>query len=83
MMPFGQRQVSVIYAARNQYHVVMEVSPEFWQSPDMLKQIYVSSTGRRGQRYALDQRGCRHGAGDDEDHRRVGRRLGRGDGRLR
>jgi multidrug efflux pump len=42
---FGQRQVSVIYAARNQYHVVMEVSPEFWQSPDMLKQIYVSSTG--------------------------------------
>ncbi|HZK89999.1 MAG TPA: efflux RND transporter permease subunit [Stellaceae bacterium] len=42
---FGQRQVSVIYAARNQYHVVMEVSPRFWQSPDMLKQIYVSSTG--------------------------------------
>ncbi|HTZ37910.1 MAG TPA: efflux RND transporter permease subunit [Stellaceae bacterium] len=42
---FGQRQVSVIYAARNQYHVVMEVSPTFWQSPEMLKQIYVSSTG--------------------------------------
>ena len=42
---FGQRQVSVIYAARNQYHVVMEVAPEFWQSPDMLRQIYVSSTG--------------------------------------
>ena len=42
---FGQRQVSVIYAARNQYHVVMEVSPQFWQSPDMLKEIYVSSTG--------------------------------------
>jgi multidrug efflux pump len=42
---FGQRQVSVIYAARNQYHVVMEVAPQFWQSPDMLKQIYVSSTG--------------------------------------
>jgi multidrug efflux pump len=42
---FGQRQVSVIYAARNQYHVVMEVAPEFWQSPDMLQQIYVSSTG--------------------------------------
>jgi multidrug efflux pump len=42
---FGQRQVSVIYAARNQYHVVMEVSPQFWQSPDMLKQIWVSSTG--------------------------------------
>ncbi|HEV2186738.1 MAG TPA: efflux RND transporter permease subunit, partial [Stellaceae bacterium] len=42
---FGQRQVSVIYAARNQYHVVMEVDPQSWQSPDMLKQIYVSSTG--------------------------------------
>jgi multidrug efflux pump len=42
---FGQRQVSVIYAARNQYHVVMEVAPQWWQNPDMLKQIYVSSTG--------------------------------------
>jgi multidrug efflux pump len=42
---FGQRQVSVIYAARNQYHVVMEVDPRFWQSPAMLKQIWVSSTG--------------------------------------
>jgi multidrug efflux pump len=42
---FGQRQVSVIYAARNQYHVVMEVDPVFWQSPDMLKQIYVSRSG--------------------------------------
>ncbi|HWB52326.1 MAG TPA: efflux RND transporter permease subunit [Stellaceae bacterium] len=42
---FGQRQVSVIYAARNQYHVVMEVDPQFWQSPEMLKQIWVSSTG--------------------------------------
>ena len=42
---FGQRQVSVIYAARNQYHVVMEVDPRFWQSPAMLNQIWVSSTG--------------------------------------
>jgi multidrug efflux pump len=42
---FGQRQVSVIFAARNQYHVVMEVSPEFWQTPEMLNQIYVSTTG--------------------------------------
>ncbi len=42
---FGQRQVSVIYAARNQYHVVMEVDPRFWQNPEMLKQIWVSSTG--------------------------------------
>jgi multidrug efflux pump len=42
---FGQRQVSVMYAQRNQYHVVMEVAPEFWQSPDMLKQIYISTGG--------------------------------------
>jgi multidrug efflux pump len=42
---FGQRQVSVIYAARNQYHVVMEVDPKFWQSPEMLNRIWVSSSG--------------------------------------
>jgi multidrug efflux pump len=42
---FGQRQVSTIYAAQNQYHVVMEVAPEFWQSPDILNQIYVSTSG--------------------------------------
>jgi multidrug efflux pump len=42
---FGQRQVSTIYAAQNQYHVVMEVAPEFWQSPETLKQIYVSTSG--------------------------------------
>jgi multidrug efflux pump len=42
---FGQRQVSTIYSALNQYHVVMEVAPEYWQSPEMLKQIYVSTAG--------------------------------------
>src|SRR5215475_9493417 len=42
---FGQRQVSVIYKAQNQYHVVMEVAPEFWQSPEILHQIYVSTSG--------------------------------------
>ncbi len=31
---FGQRQVSTIYKDKNQYHVVMEVAPEFWQSPE-------------------------------------------------
>ncbi|MGN6388091.1 MAG: efflux RND transporter permease subunit, partial [Burkholderiaceae bacterium] len=40
---FGQRQVSTIYAARNQYHVVMEVAPRFWQRPETLKDIYVKS----------------------------------------
>jgi multidrug efflux pump len=42
---FGQRQVSLIYKAQNQYHVVMEVAPEFWQSPEILQQIYVSTSG--------------------------------------
>ncbi len=42
---FGQRQVSVIYTPKNQYHVVMEVAPQYWQSPDMLDQIFISTAG--------------------------------------
>jgi multidrug efflux pump len=42
---FGQRQVSVIYAPQNQYHVVMEVAPEYWQNPETLKDIYISTSG--------------------------------------
>ncbi len=42
---FGQRQVSTIYNDLNQYHVVMGVAPEFWQSPETLKDIYVSTAG--------------------------------------
>jgi multidrug efflux pump len=42
---FGQRQVSVIYSALNQYHVVMEVAPRYWQNPLILKDIFVSSSG--------------------------------------
>ncbi|HVV29042.1 MAG TPA: efflux RND transporter permease subunit [Rhizomicrobium sp.] len=42
---FGQRQVSTIYKDKNQYHVVMEVAPAFWQSPETLKDIYVSTSG--------------------------------------
>ncbi len=42
---FGQRQVSTIYNPLNQYHVVMEVAPPYWQSPDILDQIYISTTG--------------------------------------
>jgi multidrug efflux pump len=38
---FGQRQVSTIYSALNQYHVVMEAAPEYWQSPDSLRDVYV------------------------------------------
>ena len=40
---FGQRQVSTIYRQLNQYHVVMEVAPQFQQNPDSLKQVYVHS----------------------------------------
>ena len=41
---FGQRQIATRYTALNQYHVVMEVAPEFWQSPAGLGNIYLSST---------------------------------------
>ena len=42
---FGQRSVSTIYNALNQYHVVMEVAPQYWQNASMLKQIWVSTSG--------------------------------------
>jgi multidrug efflux pump len=43
---FGQRQVSTIYMPLNQYHVVMEVAPQYWQSPEALKGMYlISPTG--------------------------------------
>jgi multidrug efflux pump len=40
---FGQRQVSTMYEQLNQYHVVMGVSPQFWQNPDGLKSIHVKA----------------------------------------
>ncbi len=43
---FGQKQVSTTYMPLNQYHVVMEVAPEFQTDLDALKNIYIkSSTG--------------------------------------
>ncbi|HAH64879.1 MAG TPA: nodulation protein, partial [Rhizobiales bacterium] len=42
---FGQRQVSTIYSAINQYHVVMEVDPRYWQDPSILRDLYVSTAG--------------------------------------
>ncbi len=48
---FGQRQVSTMYTQLNQYHVVMEVGPRFWQTPETLKDIYVRST--KGQEVPL------------------------------
>jgi multidrug efflux pump len=40
---FGQRPVSTMYTALNQYHVVMEAAPQYWQNPNILSQIYVTS----------------------------------------
>jgi multidrug efflux pump len=40
---FGQRQVSTMYRRLNQYRVVMTIDPQFWQTPDGLKAIYVRS----------------------------------------
>ena len=42
---FGQRQVSTIYEDMNQYHVVMEVEPDFWRSPDTLRDVWISTSG--------------------------------------
>ncbi|SAK68806.1 acriflavin resistance protein [Caballeronia pedi] len=42
---FGQRQVSTIYNPLSQYHVVMELAPKYWQDPEMLKQLYISTSG--------------------------------------
>jgi multidrug efflux pump len=42
---FGQRQVSTIYVARNQYHVIMEVAPRYWQNPETLKDVWISTSG--------------------------------------
>jgi multidrug efflux pump len=42
---FGQRQVSVIYSAINQYHVVMEVDPRYTQYPMTLRDVYVATSG--------------------------------------
>ncbi|HMD76282.1 MAG TPA: multidrug efflux RND transporter permease subunit [Terracidiphilus sp.] len=38
---FGQRQVSTMFKTLNQYHVVMEVAPEYWQNPETLNQLWV------------------------------------------
>jgi multidrug efflux pump len=40
---FGQRQVAIMYSPLNQYHVVLEVEPRFWQRPETLGDIYLPS----------------------------------------
>ncbi len=41
---FGQEQVSTLFKSLNQYHVVMEVAPDFWQRPDTLNGVYVTGS---------------------------------------
>src|SRR5579862_2645091 len=40
---FGQSEVSIIYTQLNQYYVVLEVAPQFWQSPEGLRDIYLNT----------------------------------------
>ncbi len=43
---FGQQEVSVIYTQLNQYYVVLEVAPKYWQDPDGFKDIYLGTPGK-------------------------------------
>jgi multidrug efflux pump len=45
---FGQSEVSVIYTQLNQYYVVMEVAPQYWASPEGLKDIWLNTGGSGG-----------------------------------
>ncbi len=44
---FGQSEVSVIYTQLNQYYVVLELAPQYWQSPAGLQDVYLQSSGGR------------------------------------
>ena len=44
---FGQSEVSIIHTQLNQYYVVLEVAPQYWQSPEGLKDILPSNARRR------------------------------------
>ncbi len=43
---FCQSEVSVIYTQLNQYYVVMEVAPQYWQDPSGLNNIYFTPPGK-------------------------------------
>ena len=51
---FGQRQVSVMYKAINQYHVVLALEQQWWENPDFLKTIYVQTP--KGTTFLVDFR---------------------------
>ncbi len=42
---FGQSEVSIIYTQLNQYYVVLEVAPQYWQTPEGLKDVYLPTSG--------------------------------------
>jgi multidrug efflux pump len=44
---FGQRQVSTMYTPLNQYHVVMEVAPQYWQNPQILRTLYAITPSKQ------------------------------------
>jgi multidrug efflux pump len=46
---FGQAEVSTMYTSLNQYHVVMEVAPQYWQSPQGLNDVYLNSSTANGE----------------------------------
>ena len=73
---FGQSQVSVIYKQLNQYYVVLEVAPKYWQDPSGLNNIYLAPSASANKAgingdYAADQRDeakDRHHAPAGEPH---------------
>ena len=60
---FGQRQVSTIYSARNQYHVIMEVAPQYLAGPGNAQRCLCQHGWRFSWRRAADQRRRGHGQG--------------------
>jgi multidrug efflux pump len=41
---FGEREIATMYMPMNQYYVIMEVNPTFWQNPEGLKEVYATSS---------------------------------------
>ena len=63
---FAQRSVSTIYNQFNQYHVIMEVAKEFWQSPETLQDLFVSTFGQiSGTQATAAAAGTTTAAGDE------------------
>ena len=70
---FGQAEVSTIYTQLNQYYVVMEAAPKYWQSPEGLKSAYlIPKTGRRSDSAFVGGDVCAvHESGLGQSHRPV------------